>query len=100
MGSRRLEPLDRHTWTGNIVTLGCTKTVLQKPSFPRVPVDFDELGVARGGFLEEVIRLAPCPLLSSYASDFRHALTDISNSPDVVRLLGTSSTSITRAALN
>lgn len=100
MGSRRLEPLDRHTWAANVATLACTRLSLQKASFPRVSIDFDELGVARGGLLEEVIRLAPCPLPMSYVSEFRQALRDISTSPDVARLLGTPSTSVSRTAIN
>lgn len=89
-----------HTWSGNVVTIYCIETLHNRQRFPTVVLDFDALGVARGGLLEQAIRSAPCPVHRNYVSGFRQALRAAVGDSRVAQLLSTPTGGISRAQLH
>ncbi|CAM2192114.1 protein of unknown function [Paraburkholderia kururiensis] len=89
-----------HTWSGNVATIFCIKTVHGKSIYPTVSLDLDALGVARGGLLEVAIRSAPCPLNSSYAGPLQQVLNDVAGSSQAVSILSTPVNKISRPQLH
>jgi len=89
MGRRKntLGPHTHHSWDKNRAILYVARNSDGTEVIAARYLDFEELGIARGGLLEAVIRNAPCPLDASKAGHFMRAITSLSADRGLCRIL-------------
>ncbi|MFL9992420.1 hypothetical protein PQR34_14500 [Paraburkholderia sediminicola] len=84
-----MEYVPHHVWTGNTVSLACKRRYRGQLVQRKVVIDFDRLGIARGGLLDACLTDAPVPINSSNANVFQRALKGVAPVADLNRILST-----------
>jgi hypothetical protein len=78
-----------HSWDGDVFCATLVKNANGRTTYHTKKFDFRALGVARVGFLVDVLEKLPTPALASQAYIFHKLVTDMCNSHDNIKLLST-----------
>lgn len=79
----------KNTWTKNSVFIHTKFKSYGKPIFSKVEINFTNLNVERGGFLEQVIKDLPCPIHPLIARTFSSSLDFIALDINICSKLST-----------